>query len=482
MLHIDDTDGVSWQWSGRKVWVFVNRDEAAAQGIQESLLDAMRDETPGLYRFINWERCTSFQWTIVNEGDTLFLPGDLLHAVSCIGDEDAVASSVYCHIAGTPAALKAAAEAPRSRKRRDHTPPAPPAPKRRPGVLPVVQKAKSVSPGRAVPTVSRVALAVLVDNGQTIRNAAAMTCTSLSTAQKWNKRLREDGSSDDKPRSGRPRKTSKLDDAAIVRASELNHFATNQAIRHQLVLPISNATIGRRLDAAGLPSCIAAGKIHYTDLDRKRRLAFAHGYKHWTAEQWEKVIYGDEVTTEGEGRERQQRVRRPAGHRFDPAYTKHKQIFSPSQHLFACFCSRGPGLCEMYEGKLDGKSLKRLLDRTLVQTAAEYYDLEHGEQWWFVHDNSRPFKSREVQNWLHNHGVSMLDFPPRLPDLNIIENVWPRVNKLIDREHPTTQQAVSDAFKKCWDEVSLDVFTDFAQSMPARIAAVIAANGDATKY
>jgi len=76
----------------------------------------------------------------------------------------------------------------------------------------------------------------------------------------------------------------------------------------------------------------------------------------------------------------------------------------------------------------------------------------------------------------------MLDFPPRSPDLNIIENVWPRVNKLIDREHPTTQQAVSDAFKKCWDEVSLDVFTDFAQSMPARIAAVIAANGDATKY
>ena len=109
LLHIDDTDGVSWQWSGRKVWVFVNRDEAAAQGIQESLLDAMRDKTPGLYRFINWERCTSFQWTIVNEGDTLFLSGDLLHAVSCIGDEDAVASSVYCHIAGTPAALKAAA-------------------------------------------------------------------------------------------------------------------------------------------------------------------------------------------------------------------------------------------------------------------------------------------------------------------------------------------------------------------------------------
>ena len=136
----------------------------------------------------------------------------------------------------------------------------------------------------------------------------------------------------------------------------------------------------------------------------------------------------------------------------------------------------------MYEGKLDGKALRQLLDRTLVQTAADYYDLDHGEQWWFVHDNSRPFKSREVQTWLHNHGVSVIDFPSFSPDLNPIENVWPRVNKLTDRLHPTTQDALSDAFIKCWPEVSLDIFTNFAQSMPARIQAVIKANGDATKY
>ena len=35
---------------------------------------------------------------------------------------------------------------------------------------------------------------------------------------------------------------------------------------------------------------------------------------------------------------------------------------------------------------------------------------------------------------------------------------------------------------KRWPDIPLDIFTDFAQSMPTRIAAVIAANGDATKY
>ena len=157
-------------------------------------------------------------------------------------------------------------------------------------------------------------------------------------------------------------------------------------------------------------------KRHYTDEQRRQRLSFANGYKSWTAEQWEHVIFADEKTFEGRGRHRQQRVRRPKGHRFDPKYTKHSHIFAPSHHVIACF-SRGPGYCIAYEGRLDGKMLRRMLDQTLVQTAADYYDLEHGESWWFVHDNSPPFKSGEVQNWLHNHGVARLDFPPNSSDL-----------------------------------------------------------------
>ena len=486
LLHLDETDGVSWQWTGRKVWVFVNRDEAAAQEIKPSPLDSMRDETPGLYRFTVWQQCPSFQWLIVNEGDTLLLPADYLHAVCSIGDEDAVASSIYCHIAGTPAALTAAAAPPPPRKRTDRPPPSLPAPKRCVSVLPVVRKAKMKSPGRSAPTVSRIALAVLVENGQTVKDAAAMTGTSLSTARKWNKRLREDGSADDKPRSGRPRKTSKLDDAAIIRASELDHFKLAKDIRDQLVLPISDDTVARRLDAADLMSHIAARKRHYTDDQRRKRLWFARKYLHWTAEQWERVIFSDEVTVEGDGRRRHIRVRRPEGHRFDPEYTVHSRIFTPSTHWLACFCSRGPGFCESYRGKLDGKALKELLQRTIPETAADYYQTDPTkpgfEPWWLLHDHSPQFKGGKVQTWLHNNGINCIEWPSYSPDLNPIENMWPRVHALMDKLQPKTDEEVADAFIKCWADLPLDLFTTHAQSMPERLQAVIDANGDATKY
>ncbi len=172
--------------------------------------------------------------------------------------------------------------------------------------------------------VSSVCTALVAD-GQPTAIAAAKADVTPTAARRWSKRLKVVGSADDAPRTGRPRATDPLTDAAILRASELDHFALGNDIRHQLALPVSEDTVNRRLDAAGLPSRVAARKRHFTEKQRKKRLSFARGYKHWTAEDWEKVIISDEVTLEGEGRERHVRVRRPAGHRFDPAYTVHSR-------------------------------------------------------------------------------------------------------------------------------------------------------------
>lgn len=485
LLHLDSADGTCTQWRGQKLWVLVEVSEAKLHGIEPLEADCMRDDPAATHRLSAWLACESFQWCVLNEGDTIITPRDRLHAVSCIGDVDAVSAGIYCWLPGTPPLPEDAIDKKKSRKRKiasdDAEPHSPP-----PQPLPIVLAAAAAASSSHSSVVQRVAAAALIADGQTAAIAAAKTATSVSAARRWSKRLQTTPSADDAFRIGRPRASTALQDAAILRASELDHFATGNDIRHQLALPVSEDTVSRRLDAAGLPSCVAARKRHYTEEQRKTRLSFALGYQRWTAEDWEKVIISDEVTIEGDGRNRHIRVRRPEGHRFDPEYTVHSRIYAPSIHIFACFCSRGPGRCETYEGKLEGKSLLKLLKQTVKQTAADYYQTDprnpRHEQWWFLHDNSKPFTSKVVQKWIFNNQINVLEWPPNSPDLNPIENLWPRVHALTDKLHPTSKEALADAFKACWQELPLDIFSNFAQSMPARIAACIAANGDATKY
>ena len=261
-LHIDAGDGTCSQVLGKKLWVFALAKEAREHGLVELQSDSMRDDPAGTHRIIDWLACDSFQWCILHEGDTIAHSRDWLHAVSCIGDEDSVSSASYCWLQGTPPLPKAELQPKRSRKRKQppaDTPACPPPP----APLPIVLAAAAAASSSHSSVVQRVAAAALIADGQTAAAAAAKTDIPVSVARRWSKRLRTSGSPEDASRSGRPHASTALQDAAILRASELDHFATGNDIRHQLALPLSEDTVSRRLDAAGLPSCVAARKRHH---------------------------------------------------------------------------------------------------------------------------------------------------------------------------------------------------------------------------
>ena len=113
----------------------------------------------------------------------------------------------------------------------------------------------------------------------------------------------------------------------------------------------------------------------------------------------------------------------------------------------------------------------------------------------FILDNASTHTAKIVQDWLSEwakeNGVEVLEWPPYLPDLNPIENVWYILKAEIMRQYPelvampknnTAMEALVRVAITVWEELGEEVLDKLVESMNRRLQAVINAGGWYTKY
>lgn len=82
-----------------------------------------------------------------------------------------------------------------------------------------------------LPIQTKAIIATYTEDGLTAGQIARKFDLNLSTVQRWVRRNRETGNVDRAAGSGRPRKTTALEDISIILASEENHFSTINDIK-----------------------------------------------------------------------------------------------------------------------------------------------------------------------------------------------------------------------------------------------------------
>lgn len=287
-------------------------------------------------------------------------------------------------------------------------------------------------------------------------------------------------------RKGRPRCTDEATDTAIAFTAHVDVFTSPRQIRRKLQFgdEVSISTIDRRLQEAGLFGRVARHKRDYSAEEVRKRLSFAEGYKDWTEEMWEKVLFSDEKCFYGKGFCGRTWVRRPKGDALNPMYCVHKTAHPVKVNVWAAFCAGGQGYCHIFNEKLDSHLYKRILDNNLLPSAALHFSLAPPrlEQWYLLHDNDPKHTSNVVKEWLHNHAVATIDFPPYSPDLNPMENLWAKMARAVELHACETMEELQDVVAAEWEKVDADHMSKLAHSMPKRCQAVINAHGWRTKY
>jgi transposase len=300
-----------------------------------------------------------------------------------------------------------------------------------------------------------------------------------STIRSVIERFDTSNSTERKKGSGRPRKTTKAQDRIIKRIALKKRFLPAIKIGNELNLDVTPRTIRNRLKDAKIMSRVAAKKPFISKANLNKRIAFAKKYKHWTPEDWKKVVFADESSVILRDSSKR-RVWRRNGERFKPDCIRGTIKHDKKVMIWGCISSNGAGDLHRIQGILDAAKYKQILIHHLRPSIRRLFSNEN--ECFFAQDNDPKHSAKIITNYLNNCNMNVLEWPAQSPDLNPIENVWAELKRRTKERQPSTEEELFQLLKEEWNKLDLPYLTSLYESMPKRCYDVIKSKGYPIKY
>ena len=210
---------------------------------------------------------------------------------------------------------------------------------------------------------------------------------------------------------------------------------------------------------------------------------FSLAHKDWTLEDWKQVIWSDETKINHLGSDGRKWVWKKAGEGLSDRLVEGTVKFGGgSVMVWGCMFWDGPGYACKIDGRMDGDLYVKIMEEDL-KASMDYYG-KSPEEVVFQQDNDPKHTCKKAKNWFQNSDLEVMEWPAQSPDLNPIEHLWSHLKKKLG-EYETPPAGITglwERVEKEWNNIPASVCQNLIESMPRRVAAVLAANGGYTKY
>lgn len=333
--------------------------------------------------------------------------------------------------------------------------------------------------------VDRERAVTLLMQGQSQSYVANQLNVNQSTIHRLWRRLQTSGSTNDRPRSGRPRETTARQDRYIRVKHLRNRFRT--AVETALETPgrhnnrIHPKTVRNRLREHGIKPYRPYKGMPLTEPRRavRRDWLDRHRPHQFPRRQWQHVLFSDESRFSLFRADGRKRVYRRKNERYADACVLERDRYG--------------GGSIMVWGAIAHGFKSPLVEIEGSMTAIKYRDevltpyvipITRQNAFTFQQDNARPHKARVCVDYLAQNAVPVLDWPPYSPDLSPIEHLWDELDRRIRQRAnvPVTKRALSQALREEWDNIPMATVNKLVRSMTNRIRDAIVARGGHTRY
>ncbi len=176
----------------------------------------------------------------------------------------------------------------------------------------------------------------------------------------------------------------------------------------------------------------------------------------WTVAQWSKVLFSDESKccmsfgNQGPG------VWRKSGEAQNSCCLKSSVKFPQSVMIWAAMSSAGAGPLCFLKSTVNAAIYQGILEHFMLPSADKLYG---DADFIFQQDLAPAHTAKGIKSWFNYHGVTVLDWPANLPDLNPIEYLWGIVKRKMRGSRPNNADDLKAAIKATWSSLHLSSAT-----------------------
>ena len=289
-----------------------------------------------------------------------------------------------------------------------------------------------------------------------------------------------------RPRPTKPKILTDRDRRSLKRVVKSNRKASLQLVaqdfRSASGSVASDRTVRREIIALGFHGRAAVHKPLITARNATRRLQWCKERRHWTLEQWKSVVWSDESRYQMWRSDGRVWVWRMPGERcLQECIVPTVKFGGGGIMVWSCFSWYGLGPLVLVAGNMNADAYQTVLDNYALPTLWAQFGIG---PYLFQHDNAPCHTAGVINTWFEDMGVQKLDWPAQSPDINPIEHLWDELERRLRTRpcRPKNTRELFAALQEEWSKIPVETYRKLVESLPQRVADVIAAKGGPTRY